>query len=60
MVIVTHWQPLFSNGRRTGFRILNEVCRRVQGSLGEQVQWAHFSDLARIIAAQDSPRQVVS
>lgn len=60
MVIVTHWQPLFSNGRRTGFRILNEVCRRVQGCLGEQVQWAHFSELARIIAAQDSPRQVVS
>jgi hypothetical protein len=59
MVIVTHWQSLFSNGRRTGLRILSEVCRRVQGCLGEQVQWTHCSELARIIAAQDSPRQVV-
>ena len=56
---VTHWQSLFSNGRRTGLRILNEVCRRVQGSLDGQVQWAHCSELARIIAAQNSPRQVV-
>lgn len=59
MVMVTHWQSLFSNGRRTGLRILNEVCRRVQGSLDGQVQWAHCSELARIIAAQNSPRQVV-
>jgi hypothetical protein len=59
MVIVTHWQSLFSNGRRTGLRILNQVCRRMQGCLGEQVQWTHSSELARIIAAQDSPRQVV-
>ena len=60
MAMVTHWQSLFSNGRRTGLRILNEVCRPVQGSLGEQVQWTHCSELARIIAAQDSPGQVVS
>ena len=60
MVMVTHWQSLVNNGRRTGPRILNQVCRRVQGSFGEQVQWTHCSELARIIAAQDSPRQVVS
>ncbi len=59
MVMTTHWQSLFSNGRRTGLRILNEVCRRVQGCLGEPVQWPRCSELARIIAAQDSPRQVV-
>ena len=53
MVMMTHWQSLFSNGRRTGLKILNEVCRRVQGSLGDQVQWTHCSELARIIAAQD-------
>jgi hypothetical protein len=59
MVMVNHWQSLFSNGRRTGLRMLNQVCRRVQGCLGEQVHWPHCSELARIIAAQDSPRQVV-
>ena len=49
------------NGRRIRIlTIVDEVCRRVQGSLGEQVQWTHCSELARIIAAQDSPRQVVS
>ena len=59
MVMVIHWQSLFSNVRRAGLRILNKVCRRVKGCLGEQVQWPHFSELARSIAAQDSPRQVV-
>jgi hypothetical protein len=59
MVMITHWLSLFSNGRRTGPRILNEVCRRLQVSFGEQVQWTHCSELARSIAAQDSPRQVV-
>ena len=59
MGMITDWQALVRNGRRTGLRSLNEVCRRVQGCLGEQVQWPHFSELARSIAAQDSPRQVV-
>jgi hypothetical protein len=58
MVLVTHWQSLFSNGRRTGLRILDEVCRRVQGNWGEQVQWTNCSDLARIVVARDTQRVV--
>ena len=50
MVLVTHWQSLFSNGRRTGLRILEEVCRRVDDCWGQQVRWTNCSDLARMVA----------
>ena len=51
MVLCTHWQSLFSNGRRTGLRILNEVCRRVARCWGDRVEWTNCSDLAAAIAA---------
>ncbi len=47
MVLVTHWQSLFSNGRQTGLRILNEICRRVDACWADKVQWTNCSDLAR-------------
>ncbi len=53
MVLVTHWQSLFSNGRGTGLRILDEVCRRVHDTWGELVQWTNCSDLARLVADRD-------
>ena len=51
MVLCTHWQSLFSNGQRTGLRVLDEVCRRVDNCWGGQVRWTNCSDLARIVAA---------
>ncbi|MFC1525967.1 hypothetical protein ACFL6X_04050 [Candidatus Latescibacterota bacterium] len=50
MVMCTHWQSLYSNGRRTGLRILDEVCRRARGLWDDQVTWTSCSDLARGIA----------
>lgn len=50
MVIVTHWQSLYSNGRRTGLEVLAEVGRRIQSNWNGQIQWLTCSDLAREIA----------
>ena len=49
-MLATHWQSLYSNGRRTGLRILDEVGRRVDRCWGEQVAWTRCSDLAAAVA----------
>ena len=55
----THWQSLYSNGRRSGLRTLDEVCRRVDRCWGDQVRWTSCSDLAAAIAS-GSPGQTPS
>jgi hypothetical protein len=50
MVLVTHWQSLFSNGRRTGLRTLAEVGRRVRAAWGPDAQWMSCSELAARVA----------
>ena len=50
MVLCTHWQSLYSNGRRTGLRALDEVCRRIRSVWDTQVRWTTCSDLAAMIA----------
>ena len=50
MVLCTHWQSLFSNGRRTGLRALDEVCRRVDQTWGDRVVWTTCSQLAEGVA----------
>jgi hypothetical protein len=51
MVMVTHWQSLFADGRHTGLAVLDEVARRVAAAWGEQVQWTSCSQLAASVAA---------
>ena len=53
MVFVTHWQSLFSNGRRTGLRTLAELGRRVRAVWGPDVRWMTCSELAAEVAAGD-------
>lgn len=48
-VLLTHWQSLFSNGLRTGLRVLDEVGRRVGTALRGETRWASCSDLAAMI-----------
>ncbi len=50
MVLVTHWQSLYANGRRTGLLVLDEVARRVDGLWGDQVRWTTCLELAAAIA----------
>jgi hypothetical protein len=51
MVLCTHWQSLFANGRRTGLLALDEVCRRVSRLWGDGVQWTTCNELAADVAA---------
>ena len=50
MVLCTHWQSLYSNGRRTGLRVLEEVCRRIHAAWGPRVAWTKCSELAAMLA----------
>ena len=53
LVLVTHWQSLYSNGTRLGLRALQEVVARVAALWGEQVAWRKLSDISRqFLAAQ--------
>jgi hypothetical protein len=51
VVMLAHWQSLFSNGRKTGLRVLDEVGRRVQTAWGSRVRWVTCFELAQEIAA---------
>jgi hypothetical protein len=53
VVFHTHWQSLYSNGRRTGLRVLDEVGRRVASAWGTGAEWTKCSDLAELVAAMD-------
>ena len=48
-ILVTHWQSLMSNGLGTGLRILDEVARRVNGLLGDRVEWMSFAEIMRLV-----------
>lgn len=50
MILCTHWQSLFSNGRRTGLRVLDEVCQRIARNWGDRVVWTGCSQLAEGVA----------
>ncbi len=44
-ILVTHWQALFSNGRKTGLSALKLVSARIEKHLSHRVQWKSFSFL---------------
>lgn len=44
-VILTHWQSLFSNGRRTGLMALRVLAERINKNLSDRVIWTNFTDL---------------
>ena len=48
IVLVTHWQSLFSNGRHAGLLGLEKLLGRIENILGDQVSWITCSDLARM------------
>jgi hypothetical protein len=43
-ILVTHWQSLFSNGLETGIAVLDEVGRRIQTLLADEVVWCSASE----------------
>ncbi|MBN1808167.1 MAG: hypothetical protein JW909_03800 [Planctomycetes bacterium] len=46
LVMVTHWQSLYSENRRAGLHGLEEAFRRINGTFGRTVEWTYFRDLA--------------
>jgi hypothetical protein len=46
-VLLTHWQSLFSNGLETGLAVLDELGRRIQETLSDEVEWVSCLEMAR-------------
>jgi hypothetical protein len=46
-VLLTHWQSLFSNGTEAGLAALDEVGRRINRTLGGEVEWVTCLEMAR-------------
>jgi hypothetical protein len=49
VVICTHWQSMFSEGRAAGLRGMEKVFKRVEKVFGGDVEWVKCSDLARSV-----------
>ncbi|MBM4045191.1 MAG: hypothetical protein FJ279_08765 [Planctomycetes bacterium] len=47
IVLLTHWQSLFSNDVRAGLAGFKELVRRIEAVFGDQVEWVTCSKLAR-------------
>jgi hypothetical protein len=48
VVLLTHWQSLYSLGRCTGLMGLETVFERINRHLGDQVRWLRCGELARL------------
>lgn len=48
LVMVTHWQALFSNGSASGLWGLEVLLERITRHLGDRVEWMRCSELARL------------
>ena len=53
LIILTHWQSLFSRGWRTGLDALEETVARMQRVFGADIQWMPLRDLARMALPGD-------
>ncbi|GEM_PF-6694699 len=54
LILLTHWQSLYSDGSGLGLRALAEVVDRIGGLLGDRVLWLRADDLARYVATAAS------
>jgi len=56
MVMVTHWQSLYSSGSGLGLRVHQEVARRVASLWGRKVEWCKLSEMSRRFLAARTAR----
>ena len=47
LILLTHWQALYSEGRGAGLAGLKELLVRIDRIFGDRVKWVTLSDLAR-------------
>ncbi len=48
-ILITHWQSLMSNGLKTGLKVMNEVCSRIETHLLDQVEWMSFEQITDLV-----------
>lgn len=51
-ILVCHWPGIYCNGHETGFRIFQEVCRRLHATY-DHLLWMKLSEIARYWAARE-------
>lgn len=56
MILITHWQSLYSNGSRLGLQTYREVVRRIQALWSGQVAWRKLSELTEQLLAARTVR----
>jgi hypothetical protein len=54
IVLLTHWQSLYSNGRYTGLRSFERVCERIAARWQGKTQWVTCSAFAQAVAEGQS------
>ena len=47
IIMITHWQSLFSDGRMIGLEGFEELQQRIQKHLGDKVEWMNFEELSK-------------
>ena len=47
LIMITHWQSLYSDGRLIGLEGFEELLQRVQKTFGDNVEWMKFEDVAK-------------
>ncbi len=53
LIMVTHWQSLYSNGTRLGLNSYREVVKRIKSQFGNRVAWRKLSEITQqFLAAQ--------
>ena len=48
LIIFTHWQSLFSDGRAVGMQWFEVLLQRIAKVFGDNVEWVDFDELTRI------------
>lgn len=52
-VMVCHWTGIYWNGQELGFKVFQEVTRRLRERYGEQIVWMKLAEISRYWAAKE-------
>jgi hypothetical protein len=55
-VMVCHWTGVYFNGQELGFKIFQEVVRRLRERYGSTINWMKLSEISRYAAARELTR----
>lgn len=55
-LLLSHWTGVYWNGEEKGFRVMQEVVRRLHARFANEVQWMKLADIARYAAARELSR----